>query len=939
MKKIVKILIIAVLTLSSICTSAQSDYVSFDQLPEGFNIAGATVFVNDNDYKGVITAAENLTADLSDVCGQQSYLIKDLKCPGKKTGKTVIVVGTVGKSIALDYLIKKGKLNISAIENQREASLIQVVDNPFKGVSKALILAGSDKRGTIYAVYDLCEKIGVSPWKFFLDVPNKKHNNIYITVNKTVIPSPAIEYRGIFLNDEEPCLGRWAVDTYGGFNHEFYKNVFELLLRLKCNFLWPAMWWAGFNLDDPQNATLADDMGIVMGTSHHEPMNRAYAEWHHDKSNGKWNYLTNKDKLIEFWSQGIRTMGNRETVVTMAMRGDGDEAMTEGTNIQLLETIVKDQRSIIERETGKNADQTPQVWALYKEVQDYYDNGMQVPDDITLLLCDDNWGNVRRLPSSDTPHRKGGYGMYWHFDYVGGPRSYRWINCNSLQHCFNQYSLAYDYGVKKLWIVNVGDLKHVEVPIDFFAKYCFNPSQFNNNNVRNFPEEFCKKIFGNSYARKIGDIIDAYARINYTCKPEYLCADSFDITRPDNRFIKACNEYQSLLSEALEIEKSIPEDLKSTYFQIVIFPVESCANLYKMYFNAALNNFYTSNGMWKEALSTADSVEYCFNRDKEIIARLHSINNGKWKNMGNQTHIGYKIWDNPKENIMPPVSKPTPLTPSVKIGFDGAKKLFDSKEPITLNKYYCGADTDYEMYIIKSDGGKNDCEIINNNDCLQFKTVDSSAYNIKRVIINVNSEMLPSGYSDITFSIKSNGEIFNIKLPAIKTEGCKSSTLNIIKNGYLAIEASSLSNKTASRGQWSAINGGGRYGSAITYSPSTISFNDYSSADYLEYEFYAPEDIKPVDVIIETSPTINYLKKDMYAAISIDNGEIMLSNIHWDKKIAWATEINGWAESVKNSCYRTRFVIPEIAGGKHRIKIYLTQASIVYERIVIKENK
>ncbi|MFC7669511.1 glycosyl hydrolase 115 family protein [Hymenobacter humi] len=393
------------------------------------------------------------------------------------------------------------------------------MNNPMPGVERALVIAGSDKRGTIYGIYDLSQQIGVSPWYWWADVPTKQQPALYVLAGRHTQGEPKVKYRGIFLNDEAPALSGWAKEKFGGINSKMYVHVFELILRLRGNYLWPAMWGNAFNDDDKQSPVLADEYGVVMGTSHHEPMVRSQQEWKRYGS-GAWNYQTNPKVLQDFWRQGIRNMGTKESIVTVGMRGDGDEPMSEGSNIALLEKIVADQRQILAEETRKPADQTPQLWALYKEVQDYYDKGMRVPDDVTLLLCDDNWGNIRKLPKVGEKPRKGGYGIYYHFDYVGGPRNYKWLNTNPLPRIWEQMHLAHAYGANQIWIVNVGDLKPMELPISFFLDYAWNPDKIKADQVAAYTQRWAAQQFGPTYAGEIGDILAKYAKYNARRKPE-----------------------------------------------------------------------------------------------------------------------------------------------------------------------------------------------------------------------------------------------------------------------------------------------------------------------------------------------------------------------------------------------------------------------------------
>lgn len=622
-----------------------SDKNSFPLVANG---KAAPIVIDEADFAGVLRAVKDLQRDIQSVTAVMPT-VNSVHVPERYR----IVVGTIGKSKFIDDLIVRNKIDVHNLQEKWEAYSIQVVDKPMNGVDQALVIAGSDKRGTIYGIYEVSKQIGVSPWYWWADVPVKKSSSLYVKCGRYYAGEPAVKYRGIFLNDEEPALGRWAVANYGGFNHQFYEKVFELLLRLKANYLWPAMWWASFNSDDPLNPKLADEYGIVMGTSHHEPMTRAHAEWKPFQG-GAWNYEKNEAKLREFWTDGIRRMGHYETLVTIGMRGDGDEAMTEDTNIALLERIVKDQRVIIASTTGKKPEAVPQVWALYKEVQDYYDKGMRVPDDVTLLLCDDNWGNIRKLPKVDEPKRAGGYGIYYHFDYVGGPRNYKWVNTNPLPRIWEQMHLAYRHGANQLWIVNVGDLKPMEFPISFFLDYAWAPDKIGADDLQQYTTQWCSQQFGNAHAKEIAGYIATYGKLNGRIKPELLNENTFSLDHY-HEWEKVVEEWKTLLSGVTVLQKKIPEAQQESYYQLVLHPVQACANLYEMYYYVALNHKYVRLNE-NIANEFADKAKELFRKDSLITTDYHSRNNGKWDKMMSQTHIGYTYWQQPTVNKMPEVT-------------------------------------------------------------------------------------------------------------------------------------------------------------------------------------------------------------------------------------------------------------------------------------------
>ena len=511
--------------------------------------------------------------------------------------------------------------------------------------------------------------MGVSPWYYWADVPVRKSEKIFIKPGKFTAGEPAVKYRGIFLNDEAPALSGWSKATFGGFNHLFYEKVFELILRLKGNFIWPAMWGNAFYDDDPENGPLADKMGIVIGTSHHEPMGRAHAEWS-KYGTGKWDYSKNQQVLAEFWRSGFERMKNYETVVTLGMRGDGDEPMSEESNIKLLEKIVKEQRNIIKKVSGKKITETPQVWALYKEVQDYYDKGMRVPDDVTLLFCDDNWGNVRKLPDPAAKAHKGGYGMYYHFDYVGGPRNYKWINVSQIQRIWEQMNLTYSHGVDRIWIVNVGDLKPMEYPISFFLDMAWNPAQFNSQNLLSHTEKWCAAQFGEKYSKEAARLIDTYTKYSRRITPELL-NDTIYSLKNYNEFETVMNDFRALALDAFRLYQQIPAESRDAFDQLVLFPINAFSNLYEMYFAVAKNKELAKQNNPK-ANFWADKVKACFDRDSLLTVHYNTvISGGKWAHMMDQVRIGYTYWQQPERSVMPAVVRVEPTNKGIFTEKDG----------------------------------------------------------------------------------------------------------------------------------------------------------------------------------------------------------------------------------------------------------------------------
>ena len=535
--------------------------------------------------------------------------------------------------------MKQKRINGNLLKGKREKFIITLTDGQ-------LVIAGSDRRGTIYGIYELSQQMGISPWYDWADVPVEHHDSIFVNKGIYTDGEPAVRYRGIFLNDEAPCLTSWVKNTYGtGYgDHRFYQRVFELVLRLRGNMMWPAMWGWTFYADDPENEKTADEMGVVMSTSHHEPMARNHQEYARNRKGwGPWNYQKNKANLQKFFREGIERMKGTEQIVTIGMRGDGDEAMSEEADTKLMTNIINDQRKIIADVTGKKASETPQVWALYKEVLDYYDKGMKVPDDVTLLLCDDNWGNVRRVPNAQERKHKGGWGLYYHVDYVGAPRNSKMLNCTPVQNPWEQLTLAYENGIDRLWILNVGDLKPMEYPISQFMDIAWNPHKYAANQITDHTRDWCAQQFGEEQADEAARLLNLICKYNGRCTPEMLDKNTYSLE--NGEWQEVVNQYLKIEADALRQYNCLPAAYHDAYRQIILFPIEVMSNLHQMYFAQAMNNQLYEQGNPKANI-WADECENHFKRDSLICDEYnHKMAGGKWNGMMTQKHIGYTSWN------------------------------------------------------------------------------------------------------------------------------------------------------------------------------------------------------------------------------------------------------------------------------------------------------
>ena len=627
--------------LSTISMSAADRFVNFKQGDLLLNANNRVeIYMDTNDCKGVSYAAHALLKDIKSVSGATATLTSDAGFLKKAdTARPAILVGTIGHSAAIDQLVKQKRINGNLLKGKCEKFIITLIDGQ-------LVIAGSDRRGTIYGIYELSQQMGVSPWYDWADVPVEHHDSIFVNKGIYTDGEPAVRYRGIFLNDEAPCLTSWVKNTYGtGYgDHRFYQRVFELVLRLRGNMMWPAMWGWAFYADDPENEKTADEMGVVMSTSHHEPMARNHQEYARNRKGwGPWNYQKNKANLQKFFREGIERMKGTEQIVTIGMRGDGDEAMSAEADTKLMTNIINDQRKIIADVTGRKASETPKVWALYKEVLDYYDKGMKVPDDVTLLLCDDNWGNVRRVPNAKERKHKGGWGLYYHVDYVGAPRNSKMLNVTPVQNPWEQLTLAYENGIDRLWILNVGDLKPMEYPISQFMDMAWNPRKYDVNNITRHTRDWCAQQFGESQADEAARILNLICKYNGRCTPEMLDKNTYSLE--NGEWQEVVNQYLQLETDALRQYNSLPASYHDAYRQIILFPIELMSNLHQMYFAQAQNHTLYKQGNPK-ANVWADECERLFKRDSLICDYYnHKMAGGKWNGMMTQKHIGYTSWN------------------------------------------------------------------------------------------------------------------------------------------------------------------------------------------------------------------------------------------------------------------------------------------------------
>jgi hypothetical protein len=912
----------------------QRQYVETTDKPYNFAIVRAghasPIYVDENDYPGVQRAVQNLQADIARVTGCTPALFHENDSPGSD----VIVVGTLGKSALIDRLAREGKIDVSAIKGEWESFTLQTVSDAFPGVKHAIVIVGSDKRGSIYGVYDVSEQIGVSPWYWWADVPVRHHDVLSIRPGTYTQGPPAVKYRGIFLNDEAPALTGWVKEKYGNYNHQFYEKVFELLLRLKANYLWPAMWDNAFSDDDPLNPKFADEYGIVMGTSHHEPMTRAQQEWKR-YGTGPWDYTRNAEELREFWRGGVQKNKGYEKVVTLGMRGDGDLPMSDTANIQLLEQIVAEQRTIIADIYQRDAATVPQDWALYKEVMDYYDKGMRVPDDVTLLWCDDNWGNIRRLPTPEERRRAGGSGIYYHFDYVGDPRSYKWINTNSLPKVWEQMNMALQYGADRIWIVNVGDLKPMEIPMEFFLSLAWDPQRWPKEKISEFGRLWATREFGSPHAAEIAEIVAQYAKFNARRKPELLEPNTYSLVNY-REAESVAQQFQDLTNRAEALYSKLPDDTKDAFYELVLYPVKASAVVNQLYIAVGKNQLYAQQGR-ASANDLADEAERLFREDAELSSYYnHILAGGKWNHMMDQTHIGYTFWNEPPVNKMPAVRRvELPETASMGVAIEGSESTWpDSANPPAVPNF--DVFQQQKRFVDLFNRGRNPFTFHATASApwIKLDQTQGTAAREQRIWISIEWARVPQGSQagSVEF-VSDSGQRVTVAVNTFRPATPSRTKLRgfIETDHYVSVEAPHYTKKIdAASVKWDQIDDLGRTGSAMSIFPvNAKSVTPGPGAPCLEYKMYLfHTGTVRVEAIVD--PSLDVVPgRGLRYAISFDDEPPQVIDILADKTP------EAWATAVKDSVRKPSSVHVISKPGYHTLKFWMVDPGVVLQKLVV----
>ncbi|KAJ0415651.1 hypothetical protein BJY00DRAFT_304693 [Aspergillus carlsbadensis] len=942
--------------------------VSFQPVDGSFGLVGLPILVDPEDYEGIHIAATNLASDFERVSGHRPQILSEI--PPEDSGiDGVILVGSLQKSPTIGNLVSTGQLDVQPVKGKWESCVTATLSLPW--AKKCFVIAGSDKRGTVFGIYALSEQIGVSPWHWWADVPVKRHKTIYALPTTVYQGEPSVRYRGLFINDEAPALTSWVHEKIGRkFNFDFYKTIFELLLRLKGNFLWPAMWsghpypGSSFFADDPRNQQMADAYGIVLSTSHHEPMQRSTTEWR-TRGDGEWEWASNRDNITTFFEEGIDRTKPNESFITLGMRGEGDEKMKAENPKEALQDVVTTQREIIRSAYGK-ADGERQLIALYKEVLEYYEGGLTIPDDVTLLFPDDNFGNIRRLPTREEQTRSGGAGLYYHLEYVGSPRGYKWINTNSCAKIYQQLRRAYDHGISEIWVLNVGDLKPLELPFTFAMQMAWNIDSCTPSSIPDFLQECCTREFSSEHADTIASLLLQHDRLLAIRRHEHLEADTLSILN--------YREADTVLSRWKELESSAshtfthtPKEYKAAVYQLILHPIKASRIYTELRIAQAKNKLYgaqrrTSTNTW------AKRVLSLFDDDFALSEQFHNNpwTGTKWNHVMRQPHYGYSTdtWHDPSRDLITglcyiqPRQDSNPIMGQMGIAVEGhpgvrpglINEETDRMQPsrgelvpgltTPVLPPYCPSGTYFEVF---SRGSKDFTWTATAGESWMqmsqvFGEVTSRTEVDPRVEVSIDWARVPVPYNrTVLIDIRSSeGDYEQVHVPVFNVLLPPDFHGFVESNGYVSIEPGSipLGGELASYYEHHPhlgriVNGAMGLQSHVQMVPAD------EEIPFLTYDFIVFKDRPTVTVHLYFTMTLDAdpsvpLSYDLFLDGSRENSVRLL-----EESCSPGELPPGWSVAVMDGVWKRSHTFPMLSSGVHRVCFRPRAEGILLEKIVV----
>lgn len=909
-------------------------------------------------------------------------------CETAVPAKQAVIAVTAGSGKLAETLCSKIS-KLGQVEGKRESYAFIVAENPVEGIESALVIYGSDKLGTIYGLFHLSELLGVTAMVDWGDCQYVKQDSFILKEEDSFVSKePSVKYRGFFINDEWPCCGNWATSHFGSFNAKMYDHIFEYLLRMKGNYLWPAMWAENFMLDGPdlESMKLADEYGIYIGMSHHEPCMRSGAEY--SKVRGPkspygdaWSYVTNKEGILRFWEDGVKRSIGHNVFPTVGMRGENDSKMLGedsliSDNVRLLKEIITKQREMIHEHLETDGKKVPQLFAVYKEVEDYYFGGgseeglrgFKELEDVTLLLCEDNWGNMRALPEAFERNYKGGFGMYFHLDYHGDPVSYEWVSSTELSKIWEQMTEAYEYGVRELWIVNVGDVKFQEFPLNYFMDLAYDFEKWGSlapNSTKEYTKAWIESVFG-SYTSKeereeIQEVLEGYLKINALRKPESL---NDTVYHPAHYL-----ECEKLLSFCGKIEEKnerlwkILEErgMGDAYFSMIYFSAEASFNLLKMHLYSGKNHLYASQG--KAVANEYDKlVEACIEKDEALKTQMAEFKDGKWAGMELASHIGFTNWNDedwryPVRHIVRLPKKPRLVVTRA----DKTQHYTNQYFPITLviDDFVVSSSKKAKIQIANGgqgsvkwkiqegarkvglDGIAHESGEGSRCEWLEFSQISGETTLQDEVEISLKEENLPLGEEvSCSFEIKTETEFVPVLVKALKKDtSALPEGAFLAEHGMFVIDAVHYADKHAGLYEGEAVEfkelyDFGKYQSGIKAFPVTSSFDSKENAPSVTYELYSEEE-KDCFLNLYTSPAnpLIYGGK-LSVEVSVNEGAGKLVEFTKAGYKGGEPGCIPWEQAVLNQEHVGSTEI-SLKKGLNKITVFAREAGMVLERLVV----
>lgn len=914
-------------------------------------------YVDKQAYPGVKRICDIVRHDVQLVTGIQPQLADT-----PDAAADMVIIGTIGRSPLLNQLSRTGRINLTSIEGKWECFSFQLINRPLPGVKCALVIAGSDKRGTIYGLFHLSELLGVSPLVDWAEVQPPRRSEVVLDESVNMVSKePSVRYRGIFLNDEWPALGTWATTRFGGFNAKMYAHVFELILRLKGNYLWPAMWKSNFSLEGPglESAVLADELGIVMGNSHHEPCMRAGEEYGMmrgpDSPYGDaWNFRTNREGIIRFWEDGLKRNAAFENIITVGMRGEADTPImgkesTLQDNIDLLRDVLKEQNRLIREQINPDLDEVQRLFVLFTEVEAFFYGDETTPglmgdpelEGVTLMLSDDNFGNLRSLPTPEMRAHKGGCGLYYHLDFHGGAYAYDWMNTNYLPKMWEQLTTAWEGGIRQVWIANIGDIGLLEYPLCYFMDLAYDMDRHGLSNVNGTPawtENWIRQQFASSFTAgecaTIQTILDAYTHINHNRKPEVMNTGVYHPTHyGETKALIA--KAKCILRLADRLLERCPAAALPAFWELVYYPAAASANHCLLWLYSGLNEFYARQGRC-EANHYADLVQACLLQDRALTERYHAIDNGRFYGFALSEHIGFVIWCE-EGNRFPITMRVTAANKPRLIVADSAGERFTIGSRWSGNSlmlpYALHPDVN-EIQVDLACGSREPVSYTAETDCPWLTlshhhgcvtTKDVLTLYIDRAKLNGTETGVVTIHAGMTSYIH------------VTARGIPENAddLYLESNGIICIEADHFAEKhDTPDAAWTVLRPYGRTEAAIKVLPPVTDCCSWTDRPWVEYHFFAEQEGSYLLNLYMAPSNTATMEHRLCFGLQMNEGEVQEVNGAGAGFRSLDLKCMEWDHNVRSNI-RIRAFAVNCRKGRNTLRLYGGSPLVVFERLVL----